>query len=412
MKHFLLSLMILPCMFAVISCKNPRSKALATGDEPSLGDTVETVEVVTSPEVSDEVEDMWQYEREQFAADYDKIMQAWLDATNANLQTKAPQKFAIVNVDEDGRGELYLRNDDEMIGLLLCRGGGVYTPAMTEFYNDLIRISENRLYVEQFARGGYVEKNGVELNGSWFYTRYFCSDYTEWNPETGQDERKFSYSCDNEEPDAEERSMEFYTKIKEGPAPAALKSVVTWEDISYLKQGIPDPNPDKRHYFDQRGLCVLRIGTPIPQPPVLFGRTLKREMRMGEEATEYPVYVLYNDGVKELEISLVYDYSNENYIDVVQGYTIFSPDYVNYRDNNLRVGSPYDSLPYWIKDKDLVQTYWISMDGYIFDDNISYFIDKNSFTADPDMAGDKLVIDKSTLKSDAAISRISIFTQD
>lgn len=256
MKHFVISLLIVPSLFAAISCNNSRGGA-NKGENSSAKDSstvVAEVQEVAASKAAEEIdvveEELFKYERERLAAEYDMIMQAWLDATNANLQTKAPQKFALYNVDEDGNPELYLRNDDEEIGLVLCCGGGVYTPAMTEAYNDMIRISDNRLYNEQFARGGFVLRSGIELSGSWFYTRFFCQQNIKWNPETGEDDVILSYYCDNEEPDAEERSMEFFAKIKEGSAPAALRSVVKWENISYLKQGIPDPNPTKMENED------------------------------------------------------------------------------------------------------------------------------------------------------------------
>lgn len=323
----------------------------------------------------------------------DDIEKSWSNNTDIAYPHIMPNKYALIDIDGDGCDELYLFNTENEDGLLFCCGNGQLHMIIGENYKSSILFIDNKVKCGGSVGTGVEAYHGYELENSQvtntFYVRY----------EYGPDGEKQSYQGNNNEAEAKA----FFDAIDN---PKSLRDMGQFHSYSDLKGETEQAEKSPEFIiFDNSGLPDLKLGDLIPT--TLEGCEIKKESYMAE-GEEYPHYVVYRNGEKEIEIEPGYDIENGRFTDTVDVILIYSP---NYRSSDgVYAGQLLTDCPDTFKSKKFWMYY---TDVVLVDDgNIQYFLDAENLVTKPIIKVDKAAVKSSDFKPEAKIEKIRILRYD
>jgi hypothetical protein len=101
-----------------------------------------------------------------YASHIADIEKEWGNSDILSDNSELPTNYALIDIDGDGRQELYLRNENNEDGGLFCYGDGKITSITFEMYKRVLYVYGNKIECGGSVGTGVVYYDGYELQNS------------------------------------------------------------------------------------------------------------------------------------------------------------------------------------------------------------------------------------------------------
>jgi hypothetical protein len=158
------------------------------------------------------------------------VEKIWGKSNILSDNTSLPTKYALIDIDGDGRQELYLRNENNGDGGLFCSGGDKIRSITFEMYKSVIYFYGNKIECGGGMGTGVICYDGYELKNSKVKEKFSLDREFSFNAQGQPTVKEFYNKKENGAHEFE--AKKFFAKNIDWQI---LKDKVKWYDYNGLK---------------------------------------------------------------------------------------------------------------------------------------------------------------------------------